>query len=133
MALTNNKNSEVDLNKEKEAKKWLQTCCDEDAEAQYWYGRMLLQGIAGEKNLKEACKWIKSSAEHGIVKAQLLWASLLSEGKTEDGKIHIQEALEFFKKAAEKGDASGMFSLGAIYGGGNHLRENRQQAHLWFV
>lgn len=132
MALTNNKNSEVDLNKEKEAKKWLQICCDEDAEAQYWYGRMLLQGIAGEKNLKEACKWIKSSAKYGIVKAQLLWASLLSEGKTEDGKIHIQEALEFFKKAAEKSDASGMFSLGAIYGGGNHLRENRQEAQKWF-
>ncbi len=115
-----------------EAKKWLKICSQEDKVAQYWYGRLLIQEIAKEKNLKEGCKWIKFSAEQGYVEAQLLWASLLLEGATDIGKICADEAIAFFYKAAQQGSASGMFSLGAIYGGGNHVQENRVEAQKWF-
>lgn len=133
IALLKSDSLNADSEKEIEAQKWLKACCDEDMIAQYWYGRMVLQGGVGHKNLKEACKWIKSSAEQGYVKAELLWASLLLEGKTDEGKICVQEALDFFNKAAKQGNASGMFSLGAIYGGGNHLKENRVEAQKWFL
>lgn len=133
MVLLQSNSLDKDPQKEVEARKWFKICCPEDSLAQYWYGRMLLQGLGGEKDIQGALQWIQSSAEKGIVQAQLLWASLLLEGKTDDGKNHVKEAIQFFRKAADQGDASGMFSLGAIYGGGNHLKADRIKAQEWFL
>lgn len=133
MALVKSHSLKADPQKEIEARKWLKICSPENIAAQYWYGRMLLQGVGGEEDHKEAFHWIKSSAEKGFIKSQLLWASLLLEGRVEKGKIQADEALKFFHKAAERGDVSGMFSLGAIYGGGNHIEPNRSEAQKWFT
>lgn len=134
MALMKSNGLKKDVQKEVEARKWLQACCSENAATRYWYGRMLLQGIGGEKDVQGALPFIRSSAEEGFVRAELLWASLLLDGQTDGhGENHVKEALDLFLKAADKGNASAMFSLGALYGGGNHMQADCVEAQKWFM
>ncbi|MCA1951948.1 MAG: sel1 repeat family protein [Hyphomicrobiales bacterium] len=52
-----------------------------DADAQYELGRMLAEGIAGEKNLQQAARWFNLAAEQGHVYAQARLGHLLFNGE----------------------------------------------------
>jgi uncharacterized protein len=51
-----------------------------DAEAQYYLGRMYLLGDGGQKNAKEAARWLSLSAEKGDARAQALLGEMLFKG-----------------------------------------------------
>jgi TPR repeat protein len=42
------------------------------------------------------------------------------------------EALKWFRKAAEQGEARGLFNLGIAYSRGNGVPQDYVQAHVWF-
>ncbi|CAI3954963.1 TPR repeat (TPR) (PDB:1KLX) [Commensalibacter communis] len=132
VALLKSNTLNPDAEKEKQAREWLRKSCPEVMQARYWYGRMLLEGAGGEQKSDEAYAWISSAAEEGIADAQILWAHILLEGKTNKGQALAEEALKFYQMAADQGSVPAMFSLGAIYGGGNHLEPNREKAQIWF-
>lgn len=121
-----------DFEKEKQAREWLKKCCKEVIPARYWYGRMLLQGNGGDQDTDKGYAWISSAANEGIIEAQILWANILLEGTTNDGSALAEEAVKFYQMAADQGSVPAMFSLGAVYGGGNHLEPNREKAQEWF-
>ena len=52
-----------------------------DAEAQFYLGRMYLTGDGGQKNAKEAARWLSLSAEKGEARAQALLGEMLFKGR----------------------------------------------------
>src|SRR5437588_7230805 len=52
-----------------------------DAEAQYYLGRMYLVGDGGQKNAKEAARWLSLAAEKGDPRAQALLGEMLFKGR----------------------------------------------------
>ena len=58
-----------------------------DAEAQYYLGRMYLHGDGGQKNAKEAARWLSLSAEKGEPKAQALLGEMLFKGR----EFHVRQ------------------------------------------
>jgi hypothetical protein len=52
-----------------------------DAEAQFYLGRMYLIGDGGQKNAKEAARWLSLSAEKGEARAQALLGEMLFKGR----------------------------------------------------
>ncbi|TMJ24367.1 MAG: sel1 repeat family protein [Alphaproteobacteria bacterium] len=51
-----------------------------DAEAQYYLGRMYLSGKGGQKNAKEAARWLSLAADKGDPRAQALLGEMLFTG-----------------------------------------------------
>src|SRR6266446_5870720 len=51
-----------------------------DAEAQYYLGRMYLSGKGGQKNAKEAARWLSLAADKGDPRAQALLGEMLFKG-----------------------------------------------------
>lgn len=133
VALLKSNSLSPDPEKEKKARELLRKSCKEITLARYWYGRMLLQGAGGEQNTDKGYAWISSAAHEGVVDAQILWANILLEGTSNDGKGLADEAVKFYQMAADQGSVPAMFSLGAVYGGGNQLEPDRIKAQEWFT
>jgi len=53
-----------------------------DPEAQYYYGRMLLDGTGGGKDPRRAAQWFNSAANKGQYKAQAMLGRMLFMGET---------------------------------------------------
>ncbi len=51
-----------------------------DAEAQYNLGRMYLEGVGGERNPRQAARWLHTAAKKGHHEAQALLGKLLFDG-----------------------------------------------------
>lgn len=133
VALLKSHSLSPDPEKEQKARELLRKSCKEIVAARYWYGRMLLQGAGGEQNTDKGYAWLSSAAHEGVVDAQILWANILLEGKTNDGKGLAEEAVKFYRMAADQGSVPAMFSLGAVYGGGNKLEPDLTKAQEWFT
>lgn len=52
-----------------------------DADAQYQFGRMLADGLAGEKDLQQAARWFNLAAEQGHCYAQARLGQMLFNGE----------------------------------------------------
>ncbi len=118
--------------RESEARQWMKIAMEKVVNARFWYGRMLMEGLGGEQDKTEGRRYIREAAENHMVDAQNMWATMLMEGDTDDGKANPQEALKYYQEAANKNHVSSMFSLGALYGGGNQIPVDRVKAQKWF-
>jgi TPR repeat protein len=87
-------------------------------EAQYMYGRMLVEGR--ECDLKAARAWFTRAADSGMSDAQVALAEMMLNGR--GGPASTAGALELFEKAAAKGHAGAMFAVGALHAGGHGMR-----------
>lgn len=115
-----------------QARHWLHHSQDQVVPAKLWLGKMKLGGIGGDKDIEGAYRLISSAAEDRMPEAQCLWASILLQSQSSDmGKIAM-EALKLYKSAAEQDNVSAMFSVAALYGGGNYLAPDRFKAQQWF-
>lgn len=133
VALLKSNTLNPDPQKEVQAREWLKRSCADVMPARYWYGRMLIQGAGGKQDPEGGYEWIASAAHEGIIDAQILWASILLEGYSNNGTALAEEAVKFYQMAADQGSVPAMFSLGAVYGGGNHLEPDRVKAQQWFT
>ena len=95
---------------------WLRRAADGIVNAQYWYGRMLVEGRGLDPDPAEGQRWIARAAERGMADAQALYGEMLVSGRggTRDHAL----ALDMFGRAAASGHVGAMFSTAALRGGG---------------
>lgn len=98
----------------------------EVAEAMYTLGYMFENGIGTEIDLEESKAWFTKSALAGDVFA----ANRLGHEAVENGQG--EEAISWYKMAAEQGDSYGEFNLGLCYENGIGTPVNLKKAKSWY-
>ncbi|MGH7118720.1 MAG: tetratricopeptide repeat protein [Acetobacteraceae bacterium] len=99
-------------------------------DAEYWYGRMLLEGRGVPPSPKEGRAWISRAAASGMLDAKVALAVLLLSGR--GGSRDHRGALALFREAAEQGHIGARFGLGAMLGGHDVLPD-RPAAQPWYL
>ena len=86
------------------------------------------QGVP--KNLAEAVKWYRKSAEQGNFRAQFNLGSMyqLGQGVPQDYK----EAARLFRLAAEQKMSVALFAMGGLYFKGHGVPQDYNEAHKWY-
>ena len=84
-----------------------------DARAMLMMGMMLSSGYGGvAKDLEQAQQWLQKSAQNGQAVAWV-WLGYLAEQRSgETG--HMEAAANYYRKAAQAGNASGLYSLARL-------------------
>ncbi|MBU2971034.1 SEL1-like repeat protein [Pseudoalteromonas sp. C2R02] len=106
-----------------EAFNWYQRAAEQgDADSQLELGAIYMQGISlpGKLIPQDSVKglhWIRESAKQNNAEAQFALASLIIDEKPE-------EAIRFYKKAAENGNKFSMHNLASIYLKGDVVEKN---------
>jgi uncharacterized protein len=95
-------------------------------EAMYTLGYMYSNGVGTDVNETESRKWFTKSALAGDVFA----ANRLGHEAVENGRG--EEAITWYKKAAEQGDSYGEFNLGLCYENGIGTPIDRKKAKHWY-
>lgn len=109
---------------------WMHRAADGIVNAQFHYGRMLLDGAGVPPDPVAARAWFAKAADSGMADAQVALAEMLVNGR--GGERNHFEAARMFQKAAELGHGGAMFGLGALYGGGHDVPVDRVTALHWF-
>jgi TPR repeat protein len=71
---------------------------------------------------------VKKAADAGLAAAQALYGDMILAGGSGD-----EEALVYFRKAAEQGNADGQFSLGAMYESGEGVKRDVAEGRKWIT
>lgn len=102
-----------------------------DPVAQYLLARAYQEGKGVEKNLPEAIKWFRLSADQGDSSSQgmLGFSYLKGEGVEKD----LEQARILFQKSAEGGSVFSAFSIGCMYLDGNGVAKDTKEAFRWFL
>jgi TPR repeat protein/serine/threonine protein kinase len=102
-----------------------------DARMQYDLALSLESGRGATKDLAEAAKWYRRSAEQGFAPAQTSLAYLYERG------LGVQrdyaEAVKWYGKAAEQGSAQAQGNLGYMYERGFGLARDYEEAVKWYT
>jgi uncharacterized protein len=114
---------------DREAALWLRKAADRVLDAQFWYGRILVEGRGVDRDLAEGRRWIARAAEVGMVDAQVALGDMMLTGT--GGACDPPGALALFEKAAANGRLAAMFATGVIYGGGRGVPANHGAAQYW--
>jgi serine/threonine protein kinase/TPR repeat protein len=99
------------------------------AEAQYNLGTMCRDGTGMPKDLAEAAKWFRKSAELGNSSAQCTLGSFYMDGNGVP-KDEV-EAAKWYVKAAEQGHGLAQQVLGWMYANGRGVPQNMDLAVKW--
>ncbi len=106
------------------ARRYLKAASKGDIQAQFYLGYMYENGEHVVKDLLSAKKWYRDAAEMAHVKAMIRLASLLGEDP---------EATDWFRKAAEKGDAGAQTMIAFRYESGTGTEINLDEAVVWYT
>lgn len=93
------------------AQQWYRKAAENGlATANYWWGRMLIEGQPGEKNLRKGVRLCEQAAQAGALEAQLYLANSYRSGELlgEDR----QRALYWYNLAAQSNNPEALYSLG---------------------
>lgn len=115
---------------EEKALVWLKQSLDGVVNAQYWYGRLIIEAGGRLGDVTEGLKWVEKAAEAGMAEACATLAQILVSGQI--APRNHGRALQLYTIAAEGGNIDALFSLGAMYGGGHDVPENREMARDYF-
>ena len=113
-----------------EAALWLRKAADRVPNAQFWYGRVLVEGRGVDRDLGEGRRWIARAAKAGMVDAQVALGEMMLTGT--GGACDPPGALALFEKAAANGHLAAMFATGVVYGGVHGVPANHGAAQHWF-
>lgn len=83
-----------------------------------------------DKNIVEAEKWYRKSAEQGYARAQYALGTMYYDGK--EIKQDFSEAFKWIRMSAEQGNADAQLILGYMYEGGDGVTENLSEAVKWY-
>jgi len=114
---------------DREAALWLRKAADQVPNAQFWYGRVLVEGRGVDRDLAEGRRWIARAAEAGMVDAQVVLGEMMLTGT--GGACDPPGALALFEKAAANGHVAAMFATGVVYGGVHGVAANHAAAQYW--
>ena len=115
---------------DRKAAQWLRRAADGVVNAQYWYGRMLVEGprrgrqSGGRSRLDQARRRRRHGGSRGPAGGDDADRSRRPEGPS--------GALALFEKAAGRGHVGAMFAMGAMHGGGHEVPTDRPTAQRWF-
>ena len=70
---------------------------------------------------------LRRAADAGHAPSQVLLGDILDQAEFDD------EALAWYRKAAEQGNAAGEYSVGGIYFSGEGVKQDLVQAYFWFL
>ena len=120
---------------EAEGKKWIAKSIDGlrmaaeqgDADAQAYLGGCYGDGIGVEKDKELSLKWIRAAADQGHSASQVaLGVMMMKEKKMED-------AVDWFRKAAENESHEAQFILGRVYENGLlDTQKDKAEAEKWY-
>jgi uncharacterized protein len=114
----------------REAALWLRKAADRVPNAQFWYGRVLVEGGGVDRDIAEGRRWIARAAEVGVVDAQVALGEMMLTG--DGGTWDPPGALALFEKAAANGHPAAMFANGVIYSGVYGVLADHDAARHWF-
>ena len=98
----------------------------------YHYGRCLIQGVGCDRNFEEGVRRLRDASLKGITEAQVTLAQLLISGQ-EEIPANPEEAVSWFKAAADKGDPNGMFEYGMCLRRGTGVVQNPEEGLKWIL
>ncbi|MFN8614521.1 MAG: tetratricopeptide repeat protein [Vampirovibrionales bacterium] len=101
--------------------------------AQYRLGLMYLDGKGVGKDAPKARYWLAKAGEKGHLNAQLQLGLLYEDGliSNQDWDANYQEALRWYKKAANQGSADGQMAVGTFYLMGWGVDQDYVEAYRW--
>lgn len=103
----------------------------ESGRAYYFHGYCLAEGLAGQKNLKNALDWYQRGMVAGHELAAFAYAEHLENGV---GVLRdTKAALSAYNKAAALGYTKAQNRLGVIYAEGLLTQKNLAEAYKWFL
>lgn len=132
---------------EAEAVKWYRKAADQGSDfGQYYLAEMYENGYGVEKNVTEARRWYQKAADQGYEKAKEKLAGMgsgvsasaseVSDWKNKAYKYYddkqYQEAMPWFRKAADAGDAEAAYFVGALYYFGYGVAQDYKEAAKWY-
>lgn len=101
-----------------------------NAVAQFYLGKMYMQGLGVPQDYKESLSWHRKAAAQGTAESQALlgFVYYYGLGVPQDYK----EAEAWTRTAAENGYAEAQHNLGWMYGKGQGVPQDWVQAYKWF-
>ena len=114
-----------------EAVKWYRMAAENELpDAAFELAKCYRFGIGVRRNRITASKWLHKAAKHGHTRAMVLLGKRCLD--YDSGEYNSRKAVELFRKAADQGDAWGMFHLGECYINGDGVKKDFDTAYLWF-
>jgi TPR repeat protein len=99
--------------------------------AQYRYGRALLEGRGGPRDLNGAAKWLQKAVDQDHLPATTLLARLHLSAP--DEQRDAATAATLLTSAAARGDAEAQYYLGLLVSAGDGLPKDEAAAVNWFL
>jgi len=119
----------------KKASKWIKLGADQgDGRAQYFLGKMYLNGLEVPKDLKQAIKFLElagSKYPKGFIPAQTELGALYDIGKAIPK--NPKKAFYWYRLAAEQGVDYAQFNLGIYYFNGQGVEQDYKEALKWYT
>jgi len=112
-----------------QAARWLRCAAAEVPSAQYWFGRMLVDGRGVDADAPAGRAWIARAAAVGLAEAEAALAEMMVNGR--GGPRDPAGAASLFESAAAKGHVGAMFALGALKDGGYGVTVNHAISLHW--
>ena len=120
-----------------------------DAEAQFRVGKMYFRGAGVGRDLSEAVRWFRLAADQGMAVAMSELGFMyrfglgVSRNEMESTRLHQaaaekgdqtddEEAVGWFRKAAEGGYAHAQWSFGNMYAVGREVPQDDNEAFRWY-
>lgn len=91
------------------AAQWMRRAADGVVNAQYWYGRMLIEGRGVQMDAKEGRTWIARAAGAGMADAEVALAEMMVDGR--GGRRDSFTARALLEKAARRGHVGAISAL----------------------
>lgn len=118
---------------EVEAVRWFKLAADQGHPvAMYRYAQRLHRGSGGlvVQNMPLAKEWYEKSAKAGVLEAQFDYGKLLAEG-TGGVQVDLDEAMHYFRLAANQGEYRAQYALGWRYADGVGVDKDYDMALYW--
>ncbi|CUH63469.1 Putative beta-lactamase HcpC precursor [Thalassovita gelatinovora] len=116
-------------------RKGLQQLAEETgtALAQYRYGRVLLEGKGGPRDMKAARDWLEKAVEQNHAEAATLLGRIYVSGQDGDPLYNPERAVDLFANAAARGQTEAQYYLARLYLSGLGTPADPVQAFNWFL
>lgn len=107
------------------------------AVAQYRYGRVLLEGRGGPRDIDGAVMWLQRAVDQNNAVAAALLARVYISRFDTDGEVKTQysaeRAADLLNLSATLGFAEGQFMLAQLYAAGNGVAKDEKAAFRWYL
>jgi len=101
--------------------------------AQFRYGRVLLEGRGGPRDIAGAVLWLDRAVAQNHIEAATLLARVLLSADIPDQPRDPERAAALLNRAAARGDAEAQYYLGLLARSGQGMAPDPEAAFTWFL